>query len=90
MLKLDMTLDVKKMLEGLDSKRFRQVVSKIFDMMRDPRPNDSSPLKGYDNWFRADIGEFRIINEFDDSTLYLLLVGKRNDDEIYKTLRRKD
>ena len=39
---------------------------------------------------RADIGEYRIIYRYDDDVLYAPTVGKRNDDDVYRQLRRLD
>lgn len=38
---------------------------------------------------RAKSGEYRIIYEILDNTLYIKLIGIRNDDAIYKMLDRK-
>lgn len=89
MRKLDLTLDARKFLQDLDAKRFKQIVNKVFDLMRDPSPADSQTLRGYP-YQRADVGEYRIVYRFDDETLWILLVGKRNDDEVYKELKRKE
>lgn len=87
MLQISLTKDARKFLDGLPPKQFRQVVLKIFDLAKDPQPHDSQMLKGYD-FYRADIGEYRIIYRFDDSCLYVAYAGKRNDDDIYKKIKR--
>ena len=87
MRKLDLTRDAIKFLELLPPKQFRQVVSKIFALLGNPQPQDSKPLVGYD-YCRADIGEYRIVYRFDRDFLYVVLIGKRNDSEIYKRLSR--
>ena len=87
MRKLDLTPRARKFLAGLDSKQFRQVVTKTFALLDDPKPIDSKSLSGTP-YYRADIGEYRIIYRFDRETLYLILVGKRNDEEIYRQLKR--
>ncbi|AAY61453.1 putative cytotoxic translational repressor of toxin-antitoxin (TA) system RelE [Rickettsia felis str. Pedreira] len=33
------------------------------------------------------IGEYRIIYRFNETTIYVILVGKRNDSEVYKLLK---
>ena len=86
---VDLTRDAKEFIEDLQAKQFKQVVQKIFGLLSDPEPSDSALLRGYD-YRRADIGEYRIIYEFDETTLYIVLVGKRNDDEVYKQLKRKE
>ena len=88
MRKLDITRDAFKFVNDLDAKQFRQVVRKLFNLLADPEPADSSKLTGYD-YRRVDIGEYRIIYKFDNDTTYVVLVGKRNDDQVYKELSRK-
>ena len=87
MLALDLTHQAKEFLGRLDPKQFRQVVKKIFSLMDDPKPGDSKPLHGHPFW-RADIGEYRIVYRVEHSTLKVTIVDKRNDDEVYKKLKR--
>ncbi len=56
--------------------------------MTDPEPQDSKTLTGYE-YRRADIGEYRIVYRYDRECLYVALIGKRNDSDIYKRLKRK-
>jgi mRNA interferase RelE/StbE len=86
--KLDLTHDALGFLKTLPVKQFRQVVSKIFDLMTNPEPHASQTLTGYE-YRRADIGEYRIVYRFDREFLYVALIGKRNDSDIYKRLQRK-
>lgn len=88
MRKLDMSRDAHKFVADLDAKQYRQVVRKVFALLTDPEPGDAGKLRGYDYW-RVDVGEFRIVYYFDDETVYVVLIGKRNDDEVYKDLDRK-
>lgn len=86
MLSLRISRDSKKFLDTLPPKQFRQVVQKVFVLLADPRPHDTKELKGFP-YLRNDIGEYRIIYDvWDDDTLRLILVGKRNDDEVYRKL----
>lgn len=63
---------------------------KITDLARDPAPQDAKQLKGFEHSFmRADAGEYRIVYLVIEGVLHVLLVGKRNDDEVYRQLRRK-
>jgi mRNA interferase RelE/StbE len=86
--KLDLTHDALGFLKTLPPKQFRQVVSKAFELMANPEPQDSKTLIGYD-YRRADIGEYRIVYRFDRDFVYVALIGKRNDSDIYKRLKRK-
>ena len=86
MLKLDITKQAIKFFRSLPAKQYRQVFNKILSLMEDPEPPDSSPLIGYP-YRRADIGEYRIIYRVEESSLKVALVGKRNDDEVYRQLK---
>jgi mRNA interferase RelE/StbE len=88
MRQLDMTRDAYKFLGDLQAKQFRQVGQKMLALMLDPTPPDASQLRGYD-YYRVDVGEYRIIYKFDENTVYVILIAKRNDDEVYKALKRK-
>jgi mRNA interferase RelE/StbE len=86
-LKLDVTHDCLKFLRTLDPRQFRQVVTTLFRLLEDPQPHDSASLTGFP-FRRVDIGEYRIIYYVDGEVLRVPLVGKRNDDDVYRRLRR--
>jgi mRNA interferase RelE/StbE len=86
-LKLDITKQVTKFFAPLPAKQYRQVFNKILALMEDPEPHDSFPLTGYP-YRRSDVGEYRIIYRVEADCLKVALVGKRNDDEIYRLIRR--
>jgi mRNA interferase RelE/StbE len=83
MRKLALSKNALKFFERLDAKQFRQVLRKCLGLLENPRPNDSIQMSGRSD-FRTDIGEFRIIYEFYDTAVTIKVVGKRNDDEVYK------
>ena len=86
MLKLDITKQAVKFFRPLPAKQYRQIFNKILALMEDPEPPDSSPLIGYP-YRRADIGEYRIVYRVEEDCLKVALVGKRNDDEVYRQLK---
>lgn len=77
-----------KELLGLQNKQFAQVAKKIFSLQANPRPQDSSDLKGYAGGYRVDQGEYRILYTIDNAQkmVNVFRVGKRNDDEVYRNL----
>jgi mRNA interferase RelE/StbE len=85
--KLNLSKQIAKDLKELQPKQCKQVVIKMFELAADPRPADSVQLDK--STFRTDIGEYRIVYEFDDTEVRYLVVGKRNDDEVYKRLVRQ-
>ena len=87
MLKIDITKSVGKFIKKLPAKQYRQVVGTILSLRENPTPHDSKQLKGYPEYRRVDIGEFRIIYRFDKETVYIATAGRRNDDEVYKKFK---
>ena len=88
MLKLDISRDSLGFLQTLNPKQYRQIVSTVFRLLQNPEPQDSSRLIGYP-YRRVDSGEYRIIYDVAGDLLQVLLIGKRNDNEIYRKLRRR-
>ncbi len=86
MLKLDITKQVLKFFRSLPAKQYRQVFNKVLALMEDPEPPDSSLLIGYP-YRRADIGEYRIVYRIEEDCLKVALIGKRNDDEVYRQFK---
>lgn len=88
MYKLDITKSAGKFLSKLPAKQFRQVVSTILKLRENPDPHDSQQLIGSPEYRRVDIGEYRIIYRIEGDTVKIAVIGKRNDDEVYKQFRR--
>jgi mRNA interferase RelE/StbE len=90
MAKLDGLEAVLDFLKGLQPKIAAQIAKKVFALNIDPLPTDSKSLKGYPGLYRVDSGEYRIVYQFDveADVIQILLVGKRNDDEVYKQLKQ--
>jgi mRNA interferase RelE/StbE len=86
---LTMTKQAHKACQSLDAKQYRQVVSAILGLLNNPTPHDSQPLRGASRGDRRlDAGEYRIIYVIEDETIEVLVVGKRNGDEVYKIWER--
>jgi mRNA interferase RelE/StbE len=88
MLKLDMSREALDFLEALPSKQYKQIVATLFGLMKNPEPQDSKKLVGYP-YRRVDVGEYRIVYDTWEDTVRIFLIGKRNDDAVYKQLKRK-
>lgn len=88
--KLDGLETVLDFLKGLQPKIAAQIAKKVLALNIDPLPSDTKELAGYSGYYRIDSGEYRIVYRFDaDADLVVvILVGKRNDDEVYKQLKR--
>ena len=75
----------------LAPKQFKQVMVKALSLQRDPRPQDARPLRGFSDVWRVDQGEYRLAYTVDtDETLVTVwAIGKRNDEEVYRLLKRR-
>lgn len=77
--------DAIKFIEKMQHKHAKQVLLKIIALCQNPDPPDSIRLKGsQEGYRRADSGEYRIIYRVEGDTLEIHLIGKRNDDEVYR------
>ena len=86
---LDFHSQVPKELDAIEKKQYKQVMGKIVDLMKNPRPNDSKHLAGHPGYFRVDSGEYRACYWFDDLKVFIAAVGPRNDDDVFNTFRRR-
>lgn len=76
-----------KFLKAIHPRHAKQLKVKILSLKSEPFPQDAKKLVGYP-FHRVDAGEFRIIYKVDDKTVYITLIGKRNDDDVYRRLKR--
>lgn len=89
MLKLNPTREAIDFWNTLDAKQYRQIGRKVISLLLDPHPSDSKPLIGYPGCLRVDFGEYRIIYKLEENAINLILIGLRNDGDVYKKIKRK-
>ena len=91
MLDRRITRDAEKTMDKMPDKHFCQVYDAIEALRIDPEPGDSKELVSNvtPRRRRKDVGEYRLIYWHDEETLYIDIVGKRNDDDVYKKAKRK-
>ena len=87
---LDLKPRAKKFIQSLQKKQQRQVKDYILNLQINPSPQDARSLQGYENYIRSDVGEYRIIYRHDKKKdlITVVLVGKRNDNEVYRIAKR--
>jgi mRNA interferase RelE/StbE len=89
-MRLSLTRQASKALESLDAKQFRQVMLTVIGLLKNPEPHDSSLLKGSKHGERrVDVGEYRAIYAIRDDTVEVIVIGKRNDDDVYNIWKRQ-
>jgi len=74
-------------LSRIPKKHSAQVAKKVLALLENPRPEDSIKMKG-SSFFRIDSGGYRIIYGFDPSCVYVYIIGKRNDGDVYRKAKR--
>jgi mRNA interferase RelE/StbE len=89
MLRINFTSDALAQLEDLPAKHARQIASKIMQCAQNPSSLPMKEMKGNEGFFRLKSGEYRIICRIDGEELKIWLIGKRNDDAVYKRFERK-
>jgi len=89
MLKLAISHAAYKVLADLQAKQYKQVGGAIFRLLKEGHPHDSKALRGarYDER-RVDCGEYRIVYAIHDDIVEILVIGKHNDDEVYRAWLR--
>ena len=86
---LDISRSSQKFLRKLEApKQYKQITSKIISLLKNPMPNDSKHLSGYPGYFRVDSGEYRIVYSNTKSIIKIAVVNKRNDDTVYRQMKR--
>lgn len=86
---LDISKSVHTFLRTLQPKQYKQVAARILDLATNQEPHDARHLSGYPGYKRIDQGEYRIVFVVQDETVRVPVVGKRNDDDVYRRLQRK-
>jgi mRNA interferase RelE/StbE len=89
MLKLALSNDAGAFLNNLPAKQFKQVVGRMLSLLKNPNAHDKRPIVGASKHHRIDIGEYRIVFWVDGEILKIPVIGKRNDDEVYRRLMQK-
>lgn len=77
----------RKEIGALPDKQFRQVVTALFALLKDPTPADSRHLSGT-AFHRVTAGEYRIVYDFTEAQVRVVAFGKRNDGEVYRRMKR--
>jgi len=75
-------------LRQLPGKHARQIIERLDLLAEDPEKLPSEILKGYAPMRRLRAGEYRIVFLVEGDVVQVRFIGKRNDDEVYKTLER--
>ena len=88
MLQLRFTTSAKKFIKKHQTSNpvlIKKIGVILVDLLKNPLPNAHKKLVGYP-FYRIRLGDHRIIYKFDDQTLYVALIAKR--DKVYNFLNK--
>ena len=88
MRKIKFSRQAEKFLRDAPSKHAKQIIGRIQDLAMDEKTDQTSELKGHAPMRRLKSGEYRVIYEISENSIQIIIVGKRNDDEVYQMLKR--
>lgn len=86
--RIELSKQAAAFLKELPAKQARQIAERLKRLAESPDALPSEALRGYAPMRRLKAGEFRIIFVAEPEIVQVRLIGKRNDDEIYKALQR--
>lgn len=89
MLEVEYSKESERFLHKIPRKHAGQLVRRVELLRSDPFASDTKQLQNSFGFYRADSGEYRIVYMVIDQVLFVALLGKRNDDAVYKKLGRK-
>ncbi len=90
MIQLDLHPRAAKFIKSLPPKHQGQIKEYLLALMVNPKPHDAKSLIGYTPYLRGDCGEYRVIYRYDpkQALVTVILIGRRNDGDVYQTLKR--
>lgn len=86
MYKIEVKEQAVKTLLGYPPKIFKQVVTKILFLQENPRPQDCKILKGIEDAYRVDQGEYRILYTINDKEKQIKIFRIAHRSEVYKKI----
>nr|WP_281416285.1 type II toxin-antitoxin system RelE/ParE family toxin [Deinococcus aestuarii] len=99
--RVELTRAAEKDLRDIGNRKHLGQIARQLDALSvNPRPQDARPIQGEAyrvngwNFFRVDVGEYRIVYDLDESGQVLIIatvtvIGRRNDDAVYRLLGRR-
>ena len=88
MIDISISDDAQKFLRTLNDKHARQLIAKIELLARNPKSHRGKLLEGFAPLCRLRSGDYRIIYVVDGEVLKVPLIDRRNDDRIYRRLKK--
>jgi mRNA interferase RelE/StbE len=73
-----------KELDRLPASLFRRVDAKILQLENNPRPPGAAKLKGYAQYWRIRVGDYRVVYRIDDQLREIVVTRIAHRNEVYE------
>jgi mRNA interferase RelE/StbE len=80
---LELKSSAAKELDALDNSLFYRIDARILELAGEPRPRGCKKLKGYKDYWRIRIGDYRVIYILDDTARTVIVTRIAHRSEIY-------
>ncbi len=84
--RLSITRRAEKEIARLTPKIRRQIIEKILILEANPRPQDIKQLKGEEDAYRVESGDYRILFHLDDQSKQVIIFRVKHRREVYRNL----
>lgn len=84
--RLSITRRAEKEIARLTPKIRRQIIEKILILEANPRPQDIKQLKGEEDAYRVESGDYRILLHLDDKSKPVIIFRVKHRREVYRNL----
>ena len=84
--RLSITRRAEKEIARLTPKIRRQIIEKILILEANPRPQDIKQLKGEEDAYRVESGDYRIPFHLDDQSKQVIIFRVKHRREVYRNL----
>jgi mRNA interferase RelE/StbE len=81
---LEIMHSAQKELDALDDPLFARIDRKILALAEDPRPVGSKKLKGYRDFWRVRVGDWRVVYIVDDAAKLVSITRVAHRREVYE------
>ena len=88
MYKVELAKEAAKFIRNQEKRIQRQLINKIRELARDPRPQNCKKLQGYKELYRIPSGNYRIVYVVMDKKLLVVVVRIAHRKDIYRQIER--
>ena len=78
------TRSAEKDLAEIPKSHYQNIIERIYELEKNPRPHGQIKLKGFSNTFRIRVGAYRILYEIQDEKITIIIIAITHRKEAYE------